>query len=67
MGRTKKAAKPKAAKEEAAAAPADAPMADEGPSTSYDATLPDNLELARTRVICGTDKNLHVSWAGQAC
>ncbi|KAL4433723.1 hypothetical protein ABPG75_000164 [Micractinium tetrahymenae] len=55
MGRTKKAAQPQAAKGAAAAA------ADVGPSTSYDATLPDNLEVARTRVVCGTDMNLHTT------
>ena len=55
MGRTKKAGQAKAAADAAAKA------ADDGPSTSYDATLPSNLELARTRVVCGTDMNLHVS------
>lgn len=40
---------------------AKAPEAGDGPSTSYDAKLPDALELQRTRIICGTDRNLHVS------
>ena len=62
MGRTKKAGKPKAGKD-APAAEAAGGAADDGPSTSYDATLPDNLELVRTRVVCGTDRNLHVSAA----
>lgn len=55
MGRTKKAGQAKAAADAAAKA------ADDGPSTSYDATLPSNLELARTRVVCGTDMNLHTT------
>ena len=58
MGRTKKKG---VAAPEATAAAAD----DDGPSTSYDARLPDNLELARTRVVCGTDMNLHVSLSGR--
>ena len=52
-------------KEAAVRNPAVAPLqgGDEGPSTSYGASgLPPHLELARTRVVCGTDVNLHVSY-----
>lgn len=62
MGRTKAAGKSKKAAAEAPPPAAAAAMApDDGPSTSYDAKLPDALELQRTRVVCTPDRNLHVS------
>ena len=67
MARTKKKAQPGGGA--AAGGAADAAAAaggDDGPSTSYGTSLPEHLELARSRVVCGTDMNLHVSAAGRA-
>lgn len=58
MARTKKGKK-----EEGGAAAAAAAAVDDGPSTSYDATLPASLEEQRTRIVCKPDRNLHVRCA----
>ncbi|PSC68794.1 DNA-directed RNA polymerases I and III subunit RPAC1 [Micractinium conductrix] len=52
-------AQPGAAGAAQGAAAAAGQAADGGPSTS--GRLPDNLELARTRVVCGPDMNLHTT------
>ncbi|KAI7838406.1 hypothetical protein COHA_007810 [Chlorella ohadii] len=58
MARTKKGARKE---DPGAAAAAAAAAADDGPSTSYDATLPASLEEQRTRIVCKPDRNLHTT------
>jgi len=64
MARTKKGARKE---DPGAAAAAAAAAADDGPSTSYDATLPASLEEQRTRIVCKPDRNLHVRSTCQYC